>query len=116
MGGDLMECKYCGTIMAVDSAYALGVRMETAAFWDYWEDRKEGFSTEIEGVGTVLLVAKSVTHEERHYGGDADVFLIFLIDGQLYRKSGVSNSYGEVIWDGPFRNAVEKITEVKVYE
>lgn len=121
-------CKWCGSSVGADNPMLLDnlmneVQVGAASWhrgWGYWAELNDGDQVSVHGQGAVdgvwTLVAKSVKYGEEQGEDERPVFLILERGGQFYRKNGVANSYGEVMWNGPFRFAIEKTITTKVYE
>lgn len=63
----------------------------------------------------------SRTDEEDSYGeysqgSKEEVYLVLEVEGKFYRKTGTANSYGEILWDGIFREVEKKEKQEVTYE
>ncbi len=83
--------------------------------WSAWAAAGMGYVAEINGK-PVEVIAVAVIEEERNYGGDIQATLVFLVDGVLYRKIGVTSSYGSTSWDGPLTRVVPKTQIIKSWD
>ena len=87
------------------------------AYGDVWSDVKYGDADQLRD----KLGAKSLTQVDG-YGGEGegdDLWVVFDVDGQLFRKSGYWVSHDGCYWDGaleevePYEVTVTRYREVK---
>lgn len=107
-----MNCPTCDTVLTDDHALGVGDRLVQGLndTWWSWTSRPEGFTKYIHGVGTVTLLAKKTEAHEEQGEDHQEVFMVFAIEDKFYKKLGYGDSYGEVEWDGPFKE-VKKVTK-----
>lgn len=83
--------------------------------WNAWASAGMGYMATLNGK-PVEVIAVAVIEEERNLGGDIQATLVFLVDGVLYRKIGITSSYGCTSWDGPLTQVVPKSQVIKGWE
>lgn len=111
-----MKCPTCDTVLPADHAVEIGNKINQYVYWDVLAYKSDGHTFVVPGLGEVTLLAKNTsTHEEM--GEDRqEVFMVFEIGGRFYKKLGFGDSYGEIEWDGPFKEVVKTTKVVDTYD
>lgn len=110
------SCEFCGADMAADHPFFIGEKMLNHSWsgWEQYEHMRDGEQISVTGLGVVTMVAKHIAYGEEQEADNRPIFMIFEINGQYYRKSGVADSYGERNWNaGGFLPAVKKTKVVE---
>ena len=97
-----MNCPTCGQSVVNNHAAGLAITLAEKINRDAW-DRPQGTVWQLPfDLGTVTVVARSVPQFEDQ-GTESDAFIIFELQGFLFRKDGTCDSYGRSSWHGPLR-------------
>lgn len=112
-----MRCTQCGHEVGDNSpaGIALKITASHVISWDYIEDTREDRSFDLPGFGTATMVARSLPHGEEQGDDQREAYLIFELNGSLYRKDGYADSYGERSWYGSVKPVTVKEKLVKAY-
>ena len=86
-------------------------------YWHMWQDRdRTGEAHEIPGLGTVTVVACNLAKDISYAEHSEEVWMIFEVQGTLYKKSGQYTSYIGTEWVEGMRIVVPKTSTVTYYE
>lgn len=115
-------CPYCERPLdnpAAEAAVKFGRDVDAGKLptWYTISQMADGETKQLTGGwGLLHKIATAEYDDERNHGGDMDAFIIFEVGGHLFRKNGVSDSYGETSWNGMLKPVIRKTQTVTVYE
>lgn len=110
------KCPTCDAPVAPDDALNLGATLEEARDWYSWPAAPSKFTLWFRGspIEVNLIDRNVIAYEEQ--GNETEVWLLFRIEDKFYKKYGTGDSYGDVDWDGPFKEVYKSEKVVTVYE
>lgn len=112
-----MKCTQCGQQVPDNSPAATALKITAASiYWDSIEDVREDGTFSLSGFGTATMVARSLPSGEMQGGDFREAYLVFELNGNLYRKDGIADSYGERNWTGTVKPVTVREKLVKTYE
>jgi hypothetical protein len=92
------------------------------AGYDWWDLFNRSFSLWVQGYEVKKVEAKKPDdslvdlYGEYPQGYEGQMWMVFQIGDQFFRKMGTVSSYGAEQWDGPFREVFGKLKTVTVFE
>lgn len=115
----IAQCPTCDQEIAPDGALNIGAAIESFRGWWSWKEPSSVSHTVPDHNGDYLSVTfvdkMTLAHEDM--GNDRqEVWLLFDVDGKFYKQYGYGDSYGEINWDGPFKEVYKTERAVTVYE
>lgn len=87
--------------------------------WDRFTYQNDGFVDHFTGVTLVKIFKGNNLYDsygEYPMGYEGEAYLVFEYDNRFYKKLGTVDSYGEIVWDGKFREVQPTQKVVVEYE
>lgn len=119
---DKETCPTCGTEFGDESDYVLARKIGSAHSrygnedWYTWSRQAIGTPVDIDSSTTVVLVDKKVDTVEDQGNDNQKVYLVFAVGDRFFRKDGRGDSYGDVNWDGVFKEVFKTTETVVVFK
>lgn len=116
-------CSECGQTVPYNMLTASKVEKLLTSVMSWWSWSEEMLRQSYQfknNPGQVMLIDRNVNTAEEQGEGEQPVNLVFAVDTpgerNYYAKHGYGDSYGEITWQGPFKQVFPKQKTVTVYE